>query len=153
MRNPLVGIGVGAAGIALIATLYLAGIFGTIGQAHVNAYIAKKTVNSRIAEQTHQPGYKIEAYNHFYDLCASVQTMESSLDAQYTELKTATGDDRSRIEANIAGLQSARADAINQYNADARKSYTLGQFRDSGLPFQLTLTQYNTKEEKTTCIV
>lgn len=74
-------------------------------------------------------------------MCAAVQSDEARLAAQRVELKSATGDDKSRVEANIAGITADRADAINQYNADAQKSYTIGQFRASGLPFTLGPTK------------
>lgn len=94
-------------------------------------------------KQINSGSFRIAAYNHFFDLCAAVQSDEASLDAQRVELASATGDDRARIEANIAGLSADRADAINQYNADAAKSYTVGQFRSSGLPWQLDSTAYH----------
>lgn len=83
---------------------------------------------------------RIQAYNHFFDLCAAVQTDEASLDAQYQLLKVAKGDDRERIVTNIGALLADRAGAVNQYNQDAQKSYTIGQFKSSKLPWQLSDT-------------
>lgn len=76
-----------------------------------------------------------------------MQTDETRLAAQQTELKTAPQDDISRIQANIAGITSDRADAINEYNADAQKDYTVGQFKSSKLPYQL-----DQQEVRTTCV-
>jgi len=97
-------------------------------------------------QQINSGSFRIASYDHFFDLCAAVQSDEARLAAQKVELRTATGDDRQRIEANIAGITADRADAVNQYNADAAKSYTEGQFRSSHLPYQL-----DTQEEHTTC--
>ncbi len=89
-------------------------------------------------EQINSGAFRIAAYNHFFDLCASIQGLEGQLAAQRVELATSTGDDKARVEANIAGIQGARQQAIAEYNADAQKSYTIGQFRASGLPFALS---------------
>ena len=82
----------------------------------------------RIQGATH----RIEAYEHFFDLCASIQTKEGTITAQL-----ARTDNADRIQQNVAALQSRRLADINQYNADASKSYTVGQFRDSNLPYNI----------------
>lgn len=102
-------------------------------------------------EQIQSAGSRIAAYNHFFDLCAAVQAQEAALAAQYAALSGAVGDERERLRANVAGLTAQRARSIAQYNADARKSYTIGQFRASGLPFELPATTY--REGSTTSCV
>jgi hypothetical protein len=99
--------------------------------------------------------YRIAAYDHFFNVCASVQSAEGSLDAQFDLLSTLEGgDDKSITNTNIAALKSVRMGAINQYNADAQKDYTLGQFKDSGLPYQLPTTSYDKKgDPKTSCTI
>lgn len=115
-------------------------------------YATASTAGKVSARQQIQSGAsRITAYDHFFNLCAAVQTDESRLDAQNIELATATGDDVGRIQANIAGITADRAEAINEYNADARKSYTIGQFRSSSLPYQLPVGTY-TKEAPTSCV-
>lgn len=91
-------------------------------------------------EQINSGATRIAAYNHFFDVCASVQSLEASLLAQEEALAGSKGEDRERIKANIAGIKAARADAVNQYNQDARKDYTIGQFKSSKLPYQLPTT-------------
>ena len=93
---------------------------------------------------------RIAAYEHFFNLCAAVQGQEAAFAAQYDELTTATGDDEQRVRANIAGLSAQRGRSIAQYNVDARKDYTIGQFRASGLPFQIPATPYE-KGVTTSC--
>lgn len=96
--------------------------------------------------------FRLEAYNHFYDLCAAVQSDEARLDAQFDELAAATSeDDKSRIRTNISGISSDRADAINQYNADVRKQVTFGQYRAKGLPERIDPTAYTQKGDHTSC--
>jgi hypothetical protein len=89
-------------------------------------------------EQIQSGNYRIQAYNHFFDLCASVQTMDQALNQSYSDLATSTSDDdRERIRTNISGQMNTRNDAVNTYNADSHKSYTVGQFKSSNLPYSL----------------
>jgi len=92
---------------------------------------------------------QIARYNEFFDVCANIQSLEYSLDAQYALLENA--EDQDRVRYNIAALEAQRARQIAQYNADSNKSYTWGQFRDSDLPYQLDATPYQNKGEKTKC--
>lgn len=91
--------------------------------------------------------YRIAAYDHFFDLCSSVQTKEASIENLRAELKADPPPSEQRktvIQASMSALMNSRAEAINEYNADARKEYTRGQFRDSDLPFQLRMKELNT---------
>lgn len=89
-------------------------------------------------QQIQSGNYRIAAYNHFFDLCASVQTKEATIAALQQELATRPPESRiEQINASITANVAGRADDINQYNADAEKDYTLAQFRASKLPFQL----------------
>lgn len=114
---------------------YTAGVRGVIGA----------------QEQIQSAPSRIANYNHFFDLCASVQGAEAALDAQYAQL-AATQDpkEQARILSNIAGISAQRERSMRQYNADARKDYTAGQFRDSDLPYQLSVTEYK-KGARTSC--
>lgn len=90
-------------------------------------------------EQIQSGDFRIQAYDHFYNLCAAVQTAEAAVDA--TELQITTNTDPSdlnRLQINLNGQTVNRADAVNQYNADARKGYTEGQFRSASLPFTIS---------------
>lgn len=113
-----------------------AGLVGR-GKAHIQIQSAE----SRIAN-----------YEHFFNLCAAVQTDEASIDAQTQVLATAKDeDDRSRINQNLGALQANRARSIYQYNVDAAKDYTSGQFRDSQLPYELSAEPYIAGGEHTQC--
>lgn len=102
--------------------------------------------------QIQSPGSRIPAYNHFFDLCASVQQAEAGIDQQTEMLNSATTeDDKQRIRTNVSALQMTRANGIYQYNADAAKDYTIGQFRDSKLPYRLSDEPYKAGGEKTQC--
>jgi hypothetical protein len=95
--------------------------------------------NARI--QIQSAPYRITAYDHFFNLCVSVQANEASLDAQMARLEGGPSNVE-LIETNIAALEATRGRAIAQYNGDATKDYTIGQFRDSGLPYRLDTAPY-----------
>ena len=90
-------------------------------------------------EQIQSAPNRIQAYNYFFDLHGAIKSYDTALKALNEQLGATTGlDEQERIRATIAGLKGQKARAIQQYNADARKDYTIGQFRDSGLPYQIS---------------
>lgn len=102
-------------------------------------------------DQIQSGQHRIVAYNHFFDLCAGVRADEVSLDAQNAQLETTTDAfQRTRVQTNITGLLGHRASLMEEYNANARKDYTEGQFRDSDLPYQLPTTAWE-KGYRTPC--
>lgn len=93
--------------------------------------------------------YRIAAYDHFHDLCAAVQATEDRLAAQLAELEdpATTPQRASQLRANVNALRGSRAENIRDYNADASKDYTVGQFRDSNLPYRIDPTRETTQCE------
>jgi hypothetical protein len=97
-----------------------------------------------VYKETHEAGYRMEAYNHFYDQFASIKGLEGSIDAtvkQLSQMQPGTKD-YSRIQTNLTAQQSLRHQAIQQYNADARKGYTIGQWKAADLPYQIEDSEY-----------
>lgn len=135
----------------IIGCVVVAGLIG-IGLWTFGVLTADVKGRGEARKQLRSADYRIQAYDHFYNLCAAVQASEAALDAQLAELASTPqgSDDRERILANIAGVTAERARAIRQYNADARKGYTLARFRASDLPFQLGTDPYS-KEAPTSC--
>lgn len=89
-------------------------------------------------EQIQSAPMMITAYNHFYDLYAAIKSYDPMIQAQKDILAQTTSEtDRSRILINIAGITAQKARSIQQYNADAQKEYTIGQFKDKSLPYRL----------------
>lgn len=136
-----------------ITALFVLILFGGMGIAAVFGHgwfvdhTANRTGKTQMEQQINGNGsYRIAAYNHFYDLCAGVQTKEASIANLKAELPTDGPDRKPIVQASITALENQRADDINTYNADAHKSDTLAQFRASDLPFQLDPT-----EDHTTC--
>lgn len=103
--------------------------------------------------QIQSAGFRITAYNHFFDLCSSVQTHEVQIDALRAQLSDTT-DERSKniVRSSLTGVLAARGGAIARYNQDALKEYTEGQFKDADLPYQLATAAYNEQgSNKTKC--
>lgn len=137
-------------GIALaVPVLLVALIFGSIyGVGWVKQITADFRGETEQKEQTIADGsYRIVAYEHFFDLCAAVQTAEDSIASLEAELDTEPPQGRvTQINASITALRNSRADLINQYNADAAKEDTRAAFHSSDLPYQL-----DNDTEETTC--
>lgn len=93
-------------------------------------------------EQIESAASRITNYEHFFDLCASVQGHEAAIRAAEAQLDTLQTGDASRSEverviAVLAGTRAQRERAIARYNADASKSYTRARFLASDLPYRL----------------
>lgn len=76
--------------------------------------------------------FRLVSYDHFFDLCAAVQTKEA-------EIVNAEDSDVPNRDTVLLALRNQRAGLINDYNADARKARTRGQFRDLSLPDRLSV--------------
>lgn len=100
-----------------------AGLYGR-GEAHV---------------QIHSANFMIEAYNSFHDQYGSILALEGQIVETETYLKTLEPNSREYTFAsiNLLSLRNLRHTAIQKYNADARKNWTEGQFRDADLPYQI----------------
>ena len=95
----------------------------------------KGTVDAEV--QIESAESRISNYNHFYDLCSQVQSMKQSIQNQKELLEYSDDENRQRVLANIAGMKSQLSRYVNQYNADASKSYTAARFRSATLPYKL----------------
>ena len=136
--------------IAILVTLAV-GAVGVFGFGWFRQSTADFRGETQKKEQVEANGaYRIAKYDHFFDLCASVQSNESSIKNLQAELNGPPAPSESRvaqINASITALRNQRAESINQYNVDAAKDYTSGQFKASKLPFKLYINA-----EETTCV-
>ena len=97
----------------------------------VRYYTAEPKGQLEAREQIQSAPFRISAYNFFFDLCAAIQGHEISLDALNKQLTKVTREnEKERILSTIAGLEGQRGRSISEYNAAARKDYTIGQFKD-----------------------
>ena len=109
----------------------------TNGLNYAYQWVAAPFVGELDQRKTVQSGeFRMYSYEHFYDLCASIQRKQRALMAQEEV-------DNGRAAQNIAALKAQIQGDISQYNADARKEETMGQFKARDLPQHIN---YNTKE-------
>lgn len=134
---------IGAGLLVLVAIIGLSvGVF-LVGQ-QVRRWVAPIEGETGVTEFRESAENRIARYEHFFNLCASVQTNETRIDQFSEDLDNYEPGTRdySRVSSNRNAAIIARADAINQYNADASKDYTGAEFRDSDLPFHLSTAAY-----------
>src|SRR5699024_6135465 len=89
--------------------------------------------------------YRINAYDQFNDKCAGIQTLESKITNLSDELEETEDEQRkSVLNTSITASKNKRAELINDYNADARKEATRGQFKASDLPYEIDINEEET---------
>ena len=126
-------------------------LVGSVSALALKYYTADVRGRVDANEQIKSGSNRIVQYDSFFNACSSIQGIEGTIDALLEELaSTVDENNKQRIQTNITGNKAARAQAIAQYNADARKNYTDGQFRDSDLPYQLNTTNF-IKGHRTSC--
>lgn len=130
-------------GLAVIGMIALL-VGGTLATYAIQWYTAPARGALDAREKIQANGdFRIAAYDHYFNECASIQGIESTIEFSRQQLATVTSQaEQNRIATNLTALQSARAEAIAQYNADSAKSYTQGQFKSSNLPYRIALTPY-----------
>lgn len=135
-------------GFIAVVVIIVIGLMATFGF----GLFAKGTANFRgevqEVEQTKASGsFRIYSYEHFFELCVSAQNKEQTVKALEEELKTNPSEARvEQINVDITANKIAREESINQYNADAHKENTIGQFKSSNLP-----TELNANAKETQC--
>lgn len=93
--------------------------------------------------------FRMQAYDGFFDKCSAIQTAEDRIDALEAELETTSSDIRKEeLNTAITANKANRNGLINEYNADAAKEWTVGQFKSQDLPYNI-----NKEQENTTCVL
>lgn len=97
--------------------------------------------------------FRIEAYQYFFNQCASIQGLEGQIDELTVQLEQLEPGTRAYnyTLSSLTGVKGLRHAAIAKYNQDALKDYTEGQFRDNDLPYQIPDTNYPDEGGKTIC--
>lgn len=91
-------------------------------------------------EQIESANNRIEKYEEFFGICASVQTLKHGIETQERLLTASTSDSMSeRVMTNISGMEAQLARQVNAYNAKSQM-YTRKKFKASNLPARLSLT-------------
>lgn len=131
--------------IVAIITSFLVAVYGGGLLQRMTADFRGET--SQIEQTQADADYRIGAYDQFYDKCSGVQSIESKIVNLTDELEAVEDEKRkSVLNTSITASKNKRAEMINDYNADARKEATRGQFRASDLPYELS-----EEEEETVC--
>lgn len=80
--------------------------------------------------------FRINSYNHFYDLCATIQQTEARHDTQFDELEAMNSgtDNYDRQRRTVSVLEQRIEVLKRKYNADASKEATLAAFKSNDLP-------------------
>lgn len=98
----------------------------------VDAQVELESGNSRILK-----------YNEFYDLYSNIETHAATIKAQKRLLNnTKDKEDISRIRTNIAALEAIILRDINQYNVNARKTFTKARFKPEDLPNRIEYKEF-----------
>ena len=95
-------------------------------------------------KQIQSAPFRLQAYQSFFDACASIQGLEGQIDELELQLQKLTPDTRSYYFtlSSLTGTKGLRHTAIAKYNQDASKDYTEGQFRDKDLPYRIQDNSY-----------
>lgn len=135
-----------ACGLGFAALLVLASMWVFGWGAFTRATADFRGETGQIERTRADADYRIANYDHFFDLCASVQSKEATIDSLEQELETDPREQRAeQIQATLTAVRASRAEAINQYNADAAKEATAAQFRASNLPPKLSIDEGETE--------
>jgi hypothetical protein len=133
----------GSIGCFIIAGILFLSVAFPLGYWGFRVFFAEEIGRGNAEIEIQSAPSRIARYEEFFNLCVSVQNAEIALDAESSRLEATTNpDEQSTVRTNISGLTATRANGINQYNANALKDYTDGQFRASNLPYQLSTAPY-----------
>ncbi len=127
-------------GTLIAVAIVTAGIF-LAGQ-QISRWVAPIKGETEVIEYRHSAENRIAKYNEFFSLCESVQTMEARIDVFTSDVELYSEDITSRAftnaKTNLNAVTIGREDAVNEYNQDALRDYTGGEFRDLDLPHPLS---------------
>lgn len=125
--------------IALIAVI-LGGIF------FVSQVVRRATSpiegQTQVIEQTQGRGnYRIASYEWYFNQCGAIQAAQDRIINQLTELETVDSNSErfATIQTNLLAQRNVRDKLVREYNANARQEETRGQFRDDGLPDEISI--------------
>ncbi|MGH3987107.1 MAG: hypothetical protein ACRDTZ_07290 [Pseudonocardiaceae bacterium] len=116
-----------------LAGAYLTGFFSDV--------TADRRGQTEQRERTVGDGdYRIANYDAFFDRCEAIVATEGDIAATREQLNAST-DETQRFydQQNLRAQEAQRRTLVAQYNADAAKAGTAGQFRDSNLPARIDL--------------
>ena len=129
--------------VVIAVAIILAAVYGGGLMQRMTADFRGET--GQIEQTQADADYRISAYDQFYDKCAGIQTLESKITNLSDELEETEDEQRkSVLNTSITASKNKRAELINDYNADARKEATRGQFKASDLPYEIDINEEGT---------
>lgn len=82
--------------------------------------------------------FRIQAYESFYNRCASIMGLERNMDSQLVVFNATPDGNAKRISLeSLAGMEGERNRAIAQYNVDSHKQWTSAQFKSESLIYEI----------------
>lgn len=132
----LLGI-VGFTAAIVVLILWSAGV--SVFAAHVNARLAKATLNSKVTAQVFQPNNKLQSQGYFETLDTDFKGFLEKIVIQKQTI-AAPGGDSPYNQANLNGLKLLCVDTVEHYNA-AALSISSQAFRSADLPPTLDATK------------
>lgn len=119
------------AAVALVClAVVLAGVF-TFAWAPWKGKIEER--NQTVGSGT----YRIASYEYYFDQCNTIKSDEQKIatyKAQLNVTPAPSPDQVTRLNAAIMAQTNLWIEHVNEYNSNADKERTKGQFRDDGLP-------------------
>lgn len=130
----------------IVLSFIIVGVF-IIGVAALRGGLASFFGRMQAEVDIESADSRIANYTAFFNRCAAVQGYEDQLtvlEDQLQETPESDTEEVNRLRQSIAGLEGQRARAIRRYNSEATQDYTAARFRDSDLPYQLSIEGTNT---------
>lgn len=144
-RNAGLGLGALAAIGALIIVILLIGSMWVFGYGFFIDHTANRQGESQKKELIDASGqYRVGAYEHFFDACATIQSDQFRVTNIKEALKAdpkPTGQYLVTLQASYTAANQKFMEDVNQYNQDSRQSYTLARFKSADLPYQIDPTE------------
>ena len=105
-------------------------VLGIVGSLYLPRLLAPVRGETERIVITTTGAYRIQGYEHFYDLEEQVEALDQRLAAYPDELSP-------RQQTDCIGILSVRADRVAEYNAASRAELTTGKWRADNLPERL----------------
>jgi hypothetical protein len=122
-------------GIGVLLSVYFVGVY-VFGSAASFTAPFRGEVEKR--EQVEAQGeYRIAKYDYFHDLCQDIQAKNEEIALAEEQIKVSSGEEKDKLEDSLYATRRMKIELVGDYNAEAAKDYTAGQFRDSDLPAQI----------------
>lgn len=155
----------GGIGCFAVVAVLVAGTIGAVAFGWGYQWVTAPIRGAVDARETIQAdgNFRIQAYNQFYNQCASIQGLERDIDASLILFTSSDNENDRRIaRANMTGISAARDGAIAVYNTESHKQWTVAQFKSEALVYEIPTGSYLTYDAttdtfktgaKTVCVV